>query len=87
MILAVQANGCRQPLTATVNLDSSQLSLKWSHTFKDGEKAELPMNTSAGLPDVKVFLQAELEKNGGKVHFKVLHYTQLMHMDYQLLVS
>ena len=73
MVLAVQANKCRQPLTATVTLDSSQLSLKWSHTFEDGEKAALPIPTPAGPADMKVFLKAELENKDGKVHFKVLH--------------
>ncbi|KAL9978961.1 hypothetical protein ACROYT_G016546 [Oculina patagonica] len=71
MVLAVQAHGCRQPLTATVTLQSYRNSMKWSHTFEDGEKAVLPMPTPAGPPDVKVFLQAELEKNGDKIHFKL----------------
>lgn len=72
MVLALQAHGCRQPLTATVTLQLKQTPMKWSHTFEDGEKAVLPIPTPAGPPNMKIFLMAELEKNGDKVHFKVL---------------
>ena len=72
MVLAVQAYGCgHQPVKAKVSLESS--SVKWSHTFKDGEKTAMPDSLKPpDVPaDVKIFLEVELKKNGGKVHFKV----------------
>ncbi|XP_020614797.1 uncharacterized protein LOC110052948 isoform X1 [Orbicella faveolata] len=72
MVLTVQAYGCHhQPVKAKVSLESS--SVKWSHTFKDGEKATMPDNMKPpDVPaDMKIFLEMELKKNGGKVHFKV----------------
>ena len=72
MVLTVQAYGCgHQPMKAEVSLKSS--SAKWSHTFKDGERAEMPHSMKPpDVPvDVKIFLEVELKKNGGKVHFKV----------------
>lgn len=72
MVLTVQAYGCRQPVKATVTMESSQsTSVKWSHKFKDGEKAALPMKPPEAADDIKIFLKVELKKNGGKVHFKV----------------
>lgn len=72
MDLTVQAYGCpHQPVEAKVSLDSS--SERWSHTFKDGEKVVLPnaMKPPEAPAELKVFLEAELTKNGSKVHFKV----------------
>lgn len=69
--MAVQALVCNQSVKANVSLESS--SVKWSHTFKDGEKATMPDNMKPpDVPaDMKIFLEMELKKNGGKVHFKV----------------
>ena len=72
MDLTVQAFACRhQPVEAKVSLDSS--SVKWSHTFKDGEKVPLPnaMIPPDASADLKIFLEAELTNYGGNVHFKV----------------
>ena len=74
MVLAVQAHGCRQPLSATITFQLNQPPMKWSHTFEDGDKALLPMLTPAEAPDMKIYLKAELEKNGDKVHFMVLYH-------------
>ena len=83
MVLTVQTYGCRQPLQATVNLESYTdkesvtSGMKWSHTFEDGEKAELPIALPDAPANMKVFLKAELKKNGGNIHFKVQHNTYL----------
>lgn len=71
MELTVQAYGCcHQPVKAKVSLDSS--SVKWSHTFKDGEKVALPnARKPPEAADEDIFLEVELTKNGGDVHFKV----------------
>jgi len=71
MVITVQVYGC-QPLTATVTMETYQSSMKWSHTFEDGEQAPLPMQVPAGTVNVTLFLQAELKKVGGKMHYKVL---------------
>ncbi|KAL9978962.1 hypothetical protein ACROYT_G016548 [Oculina patagonica] len=72
MVLAVQAYGCREPLRATVSMETVyQTPMKWSHAFEDGEKAALPIPTPGGA-DIKVFMKAELEKNDDKVHFKLV---------------
>lgn len=73
--MAVQALVCNQSVKANVSLESS--SVKWSHTFKDGEKVALPdaMKPSDAPASMKQFLIVELEKHGPyntDVHFKVL---------------
>ncbi|KAL9965762.1 hypothetical protein ACROYT_G029606 [Oculina patagonica] len=76
--ITVQANACRQPLKATVDIEPSQGGPKWSHTFEDGEEAAFPM---PGIPDsMNVSMKVELKKNGNNlVHFKIL---QLIKSDY-----
>ena len=71
--MSVQALICNQSVKANVSLESS--SVKWSHTFKDGEKVALPdaMKPSDVQDYVKQFLIVELTKNGPYVHFKVLY--------------
>ena len=72
MDLTVQAYRCRhQPVKAKVSLDSS--SVKWSNTFKDGEKVALPnaMKPPEAPAGLKIFLEAELTRTGSNVHFKV----------------
>jgi len=71
MIITVQAHGC-QNLIATVTMETYQSPMKWSHTFEDGERAPLPMQVPAGTVNVTLFLQVELKKVGGKIHYKVL---------------
>ena len=73
--MAVQALVCNQSVKANVSLESS--SLKWSHTFKDGEKVALPegLKPSDAPPSLKQFLKVELVKQDPftpYVHFKVL---------------
>lgn len=70
MVLTVQMNGCSNPLTATVTMESSLSREKWSHTFKDGDKAVPPMPPGAAK-EVYVFLKAELKKQNANVKFKV----------------
>jgi len=74
MVMTIQAFGC-QPLIATVAMETFQTPMKWSHTFKDGEQAPLPMQVPAGPVAVKLFLKVELKKAGGIIHFKVLWKT------------
>ena len=72
VVWTIQAYGCRrQPVKVKVSLESS--SMKWSHTFQDGEKATMPdsMKPPDVPVDMKILLEVELKKNGGKVHFKV----------------
>lgn len=68
MVLTVQMNGCSNPLTATVTMESSLSHEKWSHTFKDGDKAVPPMPPGAAK---EVFLKAELKKQNANIKFKV----------------
>lgn len=80
--LTVQAYGCHhQPVKAKVSFESS--SMKWSHTFEDGEKAAMPdgMKPPDVPVDMKILLEVELKKNGSKVHFKVqkiIHFKQFV---------
>ena len=73
MVMTVQAYGCHQPLRATVTVETFRTPMKWSHTFEDSEEAPLPIH--AGPVNVKLSLQVELKKAGGKIHFKVLWKT------------
>ena len=73
--MAVQALVCNQSVKANVSLESS--SVKWSHTFKDGEKVALPdaLKPSDAPSSVKQFLKVELARDDPYtpyVHFKVL---------------
>ena len=73
--MAVQALLCNQSVKANVSLESS--SVKWLHTFKDGEKVALPdaMKPSDAPGSLKQFLIVELEKRSpynSYAHFKVL---------------
>ena len=73
--MAVQALVCNQSVKANVSLESS--SLKWSHTFKDGEKVALPegLKPSDAPPNLKQLLKVELVKQDPftpYVRFKVL---------------
>lgn len=77
-LMAVQALLCNQSVKANVSLESS--SVKWSHTFKDGEKVVLPdaMKPSDAPASMKQFLRVELRKHDPYnpymyVHFKVLY--------------
>ena len=71
MVMTIQAYGC-QPLIATVTMETFQTPMKWSHTFKNGERAPLPFQVPAGPRNVTLFLKVELQKAGGKMYFKVL---------------
>ena len=73
--MVVQALLCNQSVKANVTLESS--SVKWSHTFKDGEKVALP--DAFTPPDahsgVNQSLKVELVKHdpySPYVYFKVL---------------
>ena len=73
--MTVQALVCNQLVKANVTLGSS--SVKWSHTFKDGEKVALPdsLKPSDALPGLKQSLKVELVKHDPYtpyVYFKVL---------------
>ena len=68
MVLTVQMNGCNDPLTATVTLESSLTPLKWSHTFEDGEKVAFPV--PPGVASDK-FFKAELKEKNARIKFKV----------------
>ena len=68
MVLTVQMNGCSEPLTATVTMESSPL--KWSHTFEDGEKVGFPV-PSGVASKVNIFFNAELKEKNGRIKFKV----------------
>ena len=73
--MTVQALVCNQSVKANVSLESS--SVKWSHTFKDGEKVALPdaLKPSGAPPGLKQSLKVELVKHDPYslyVYFKVL---------------
>lgn len=78
MVMTVQAYGCRQPLSATVTMETYQTPMKWSHTFEDGEQAPIPIQLSAGPVNVTLSLKVELKKAGGNIHFKVLWKTDYL---------
>lgn len=65
-------------LQSEVQSGDTQSGMAWSHTFKDGEKAELPMAPPEAPPGMKIFLKVELKKNGGNTHFKVLCNRQVI---------
>ena len=71
--MAVQALACNQSVKANVSLESP--SVKWSHTFKDGEKVALPdaMKPDDAPSSMKQFLIVQLRKNGPYFHFTVLY--------------
>ena len=86
MVTTIQAYGC-QPLIATVTMETFQTPTKWSHTFKNGERAPLPFQVPAGPLNVTLFLKVELQKAGGKMYFKVLCKTyNYMREDWCVLV-
>ena len=68
MVLTVQMNGCNDPLTATVTLESSLTPMKWSHTFEDGEKVGFPVPPGVAS---NIFFKAELKEKNATIQFKV----------------
>ena len=82
LTLTLKINKCQEPLTATVTLKDPESSLDWSHTFKDGEKAAIPTNTSSftgGLPvsDASLFIKVGLKRiNGSNIHYTVRNHSQ-----------
>jgi len=75
MILKI--NRCAEPLTATVTLQQPESNLDWSHTFRDGEKAKLPVlpsSFSGGLTvtDATLYINVGLKKtNGSNLNYTV----------------
>ena len=70
--ITFQVNRCERPLTATVRIQQGS-SLDWSHTFKDGDVIELPVDNKelSQIGKFSVSLKVLLKKEGKKVHFKV----------------
>ena len=83
LTLTLKINKCQEPLTATVTLKDPESSLDWSHTLKDGEKAEVPTNTrsfTGDLPvsDASLFIKVGLKKiNGSNINYTVRNPLQL----------
>ena len=70
LIVILKINGCKEPLTATVTLQQPESKWDWSHTFKNGEKAQLPTmpgSFTGGLTvtDASLFIKVGLEKMDG----------------------
>ena len=80
LTLTLKINKCQEPLTATVTLKQPENSLDWSHTLKNGEKAELPTNTrsfTGDLPisDPSLFIKVGLKRiNGSSVNYTVRNH-------------
>jgi len=63
-------NRCEDPVTATITIKSSRISVNWKHTFKDGEIIEL-VPAANSITKVSISIKVELKKEGKKLHFKV----------------
>lgn len=63
-------NRCEDPVTATITIKSSRISVNWKHTFKDGEIIEI-FPAANSMTKVSISVKVELKKEGKKLHFKV----------------
>jgi len=63
-------NRCEDPVTATITIKFSRISVNWKHTFKDGEIIEL-VPAASSMTKVSISIKVELKKEGKKLHFKV----------------
>lgn len=74
-VLTLQMNGCSKPLTVTVTYTEQASPFmptrKWSQTFKDGEKAGLPVPPGDDVKPFAFFKITELKEKNAMIHFKV----------------
>lgn len=76
LTVILKINKCTEPFTATATIRLPGRDLDWSHTFKDGEKAKLPVLPSSfsglGVTDATLFIKVGLKKmNGSNLNYTV----------------